>query len=88
MPTIQILHDGERFAEMLSYAVSRENLWGHVDVITRDASPGLLLVVRNQADLRNLVSTGEVYETYEDALAELGVLLDEINPRHTPLSVL
>ena len=29
MANIQILHDRERFREMLSYAVSRENLWGN-----------------------------------------------------------
>jgi hypothetical protein len=86
MRNIQILHDRERFREMLSYAVSRENLWGNIDVITRDGAPGLLLVVLDQLDMPNRVSSGVVHECYGDALADLGDILDDLNPDFRPLS--
>lgn len=86
MATIQIRHDREHFMSMLSYAVSRENLWGNVDVLTRDREPGMLLVLRDQMSLGNLVSTESVHASYEEALAELGSLLDDVNPDHRPLS--
>lgn len=86
MTTIQILHDREHFMSMLSYAVSRENLWGNVDVLTRDHEPGMLLVLRDQMNLGHLVSTESVHASYEEALAELGSLLDEVNPDQRPLS--
>lgn len=88
MATIQILHDREHFMSMLSYAVSRENLWGNVDVITRDREPGMLLVLRDQMNLGHLVSSESVYASYEEALTELGCLLDEVNPDQRPLSPL
>ena len=88
MANIQILHDRERFREMLSYAVSRENLWGNIDVIARDGAPGLLLVVIDQHDMPNRVSSGVAHECYGDALGELGDLLDELNPDCRPLSAL
>lgn len=86
MTTIQIRHDREHFMSMLSYAVSRENLWGNVDVFTRDGEPGMLLVISDQMNLGHFVSTESVHASYEEALAELGSLLDEVNPDQRPLS--
>jgi len=86
MATIQIRHDREHFMSMLSYAVSRENLWGNVDILTCDREPGMLLVLRDQINLGHLVSTESVYASYKEALAELGSLLDEVNPDQRPLS--
>ena len=57
MATIKIRHNREHFMSMLRYAVSRENLWGNVDVLTRDREPGMLLVLRDQMNLGHLVST-------------------------------
>tara|TARA_B100000678_G_C18195411_1_gene497223 strand:+ start:274 stop:561 length:288 start_codon:yes stop_codon:yes gene_type:complete len=86
MEKISIKHDIGRFRQMLSYAVLRESVWGAIDVVTRDGGrEGLLLVVDDYENPHNLVSSGVVFDCYEDALMELGGILDELNPELSPL---
>lgn len=89
MTTTQIHHDRERFMSALRGSLAdpeRGGALGAVDVITRDARPGELLLVAMDDVTRTWYSDDRVYGRYQDAFMALGRYLDEMNPGRIPLT--